>query len=269
MVIKYSIISDAITHFTGLGYEHIEVPWIISDEAIWPLTPKGKRQYDTFLGNLVASAEMSFFELIINQKIDTGKYLACTPCFRDENPTTELQKNYFMKVELIDIIEDEKQIDKKIKEILDHGESFFSRYLPIKKVDTEIGVDIFSKNTDIELGSYGYRQKTVHGKKYNWIYGTGAAEPRLSQCLELEKKGYHLTPIPRAQFNTKEKILEEYHELEDAVKQESKIMELIELSDMIGAIEGYLNNKFPDFKLDDLIKMKTITKRAFQNEIRK
>jgi len=41
-------------------------------------------------------------------------------------------------------------------------------------------------------------------------------------------------------------------------------MELVELSDLVGAIDLYVNNYY-NLTLDDLIKMKEITERAFEN----
>lgn len=73
---------------------------------------------------------------------------------------------------------------------------------------------------------------------------------------------YHLTAIERGTFGESSKINEEFYEFLDAKAQGSKVMELVELSDLIGAIEGYVNNKY-NLSLDDLIKMKDITTRAF------
>ena len=42
-------------------------------------------------------------------------------------------------------------------------------------------------------------------------------------------------------------------------------MQLIELSDIVGAVEGVLEQHFPDMTLQDLITMSNITKRAFRN----
>jgi len=42
-------------------------------------------------------------------------------------------------------------------------------------------------------------------------------------------------------------------------------MILVELSDILGAIEAYLDKHHPGMKLDDLKKMSDITKRAFIN----
>jgi len=80
--------------------------------------------------------------------------------------------------------------------------------------------------------------------------------------------GYHNREIPRGQFGEFSKIREEFLEAEDALEQENKIMLLVELSDLIGAIEGYCLNNF-NLTIDDLIKMKESTKKAFNDGTRK
>lgn len=81
----------------------------------------------------------------------------------------------------------------------------------------------------------------------------------------VKKPGYHLTEIPKGTIGESSKILEEILELQDAETQGAKVMALVELSDMIGAVEHYLAKHFPDMTLDDLRCMSDITKRAFRN----
>ena len=76
--------------------------------------------------------------------------------------------------------------------------------------------------------------------------------------------GYHITHIKKQPYGSIEKIKEEVEELFDAVEQDCKIMQLVELSDIIGAVEGVLEQQFPDMTLQDLIIMSNITKRAFR-----
>jgi hypothetical protein len=47
----------------------------------------------------------------------------------------------------------------------------------IETVDTPVGRDI--NFNGIEVGSYGIREF----EGFKWVYGTGAAEPRLSQAI--------------------------------------------------------------------------------------
>lgn len=77
--------------------------------------------------------------------------------------------------------------------------------------------------------------------------------------------GYHLSEIPRGEFGEPSKIIEEAMELADAHSQGARIMALVELSDLVGAVEGYLRRHHPGSSLDDLITMAAITGRAFKN----
>lgn len=79
--------------------------------------------------------------------------------------------------------------------------------------------------------------------------------------------GYHLTEPKRGVFGELSKVYEEIDELHDAEEQGATLMLIQELSDVIGAIEGYLKHH-PSITLDDLIKMKNITKRAFKSGAR-
>ncbi len=79
--------------------------------------------------------------------------------------------------------------------------------------------------------------------------------------------GYHKTEIPRGKFGEFSKIREEFLEAEDAIEQDNKVMLLVELSDLIGAIEGYCENKH-NITLKDLLIMKEATKGAFNDGTR-
>lgn len=81
----------------------------------------------------------------------------------------------------------------------------------------------------------------------------------------MSKKGYHIEDIKKGVLGEISKIQEELDELKDAQSQGVKIMELVELSDLVGAIELYLDKHHEGISLDDLIRMKDITKRAFEN----
>lgn len=74
---------------------------------------------------------------------------------------------------------------------------------------------------------------------------------------------YHLKEIKKGRYGESSKILEEVMELIDSEEQQCKIMALNELSDLIGAIDGYLKQNYPYLTLYDLIKMSDITHRAF------
>ena len=57
--------------------------------------------------------------------------------------------------------------------------------------------------------------------------------------------GYHLQEIEKGEIGELSKIKEEIAELEDALEQNSKIMALIELSDLYGAWHMVLLNYTP------------------------
>ncbi len=72
-------------------------------------------------------------------------------------------------------------------------------------------------------------------------------DPRLPEmenpCRDVpapELIGYHLRPIPRGVFGNISKVLEEMAECEDAHDQGSSVMLILELSDLVGAIQGFL-----------------------------
>jgi len=75
--------------------------------------------------------------------------------------------------------------------------------------------------------------------------------------------GYHTTEIKKGEIGTISKIQEELDELKDAEKQNSKIMMMVELSDLYGALEEFcLAQKLT---IEDLRIFSDITKRAFKN----
>lgn len=77
--------------------------------------------------------------------------------------------------------------------------------------------------------------------------------------------GYHLRPITKGTLGELSKIREELDELEESMEQGVKIMATVELADMYGAIEAFLEQHFPDLDMADLAKMAAVTRRAFDN----
>lgn len=79
--------------------------------------------------------------------------------------------------------------------------------------------------------------------------------------------GYHVAKIIKGEYGKFSKIQEEYQEALDAITQANPVMVFLELSDLIGAIEGYAESR--GLTLDDLIKMKDATRRTFEDGTRK
>ncbi|MDP3990078.1 MAG: hypothetical protein Q8Q01_02630 [archaeon] len=262
--VDYHKVANALDFYEEKGYEKINVPWIISKEA-YQITSKGYPQILSRLGYHVASAEQSFLELILKEKLPLGKFVACSPCFRDDKVDNFHNKN-FLKVELINHLGFKKPDDGEnlVKEMLNDAKEFLQKYASLKIKKTSQGLDLFLE--EIEVGSYGIRS---HAGFY-WVYGTGLAEPRFSYCLKKQKRGYHLKDIAKGKLGEKTKIYEEIEEFKDSLQQNNPLMALLELSDLIGSIEEYLNQQFRGtISLDDLIAMKDVTKRAFINGHRK
>lgn len=77
------------------------------------------------------------------------------------------------------------------------------------------------------------------------------------------QKGYHLSDIPKGTLGELSKIQEELHEAIDAETQNNPIMTILELSDIIVAIDAYIVKNHPSISLHDLIVMANATKRSF------
>lgn len=75
--------------------------------------------------------------------------------------------------------------------------------------------------------------------------------------------GYHTKKIKKGILGEFSKIQEEFNELEDAFEQDDVVLQICELSDILGAIESYLE-KF-NLKIEDLKKFSDKTKSSFQN----
>ena len=74
--------------------------------------------------------------------------------------------------------------------------------------------------------------------------------------------GYHKIEIQKGTLGQFSKIREEFEELQDAIRQENKVLIICELTDMIGAIEEYA--KKYNLTLDDLRSFSDLTKSAFK-----
>lgn len=85
---------------------------------------------------------------------------------------------------------------------------------------------------------------------------------------EQKRPGYHLRKIQKGKIGEVSKIVEEANELLDAHEQGVKIMELVELSDLYGAMVRFLEKHHPDMSMKDIKGMHQVTRRAFDNKKR-
>ena len=190
--ICYKNICDAEEFFTPYGFIKRDVPWLVSKEASDATKPnEGKDLYvldaDSDLGFLPASGEQSFIEMMIEGTLSEGLYQCTTPCFRIEDAPDDLHRLSFMKTELIIYGINDSTIN--LRWLLGICRDYFGQYFDgeITIVLTEIGFDLVTSQ-GIELGSYGERRwSDPYGKEHTWIYGTGCAEPRLSQAVKIYK----------------------------------------------------------------------------------
>jgi len=181
-MIDYKIIDDSIKYYTQKGFTRIESPWTVTrqvSEITKPIeaTVEFEIKYNEKV--LVASGEQSFLYLALKGFLPKGKYQTITPCFRYEK-FDFLHTKYFIKNELINT---DDPSDSNLQKTIETSLIFFKKYLPEAEViKTEIGYDI--QWGKYELGSYGIRQCEF----LKWIYGTGVAEPRLSNLINLKNQ---------------------------------------------------------------------------------
>lgn len=177
--INYLIIANAIEFYKSKGFEYCNVDWSAPVDILRITTPARCRLYLLASNDsLVGSAEQSFLHLIINKQLKPGRYVAASPCFRDD-AEDDLHSRYFFKVELIDF---ENPTLESLNEIIQICQTYFNSYVETEVIQTEeFNWDIIDKKNKIELGSYGIRS---HGT-VKWIYATGVAEPRLSKVFSM------------------------------------------------------------------------------------
>jgi hypothetical protein len=192
--IDYALIAQALSYYEGQGFTYIEVPWIVSKKAVEVTLPEGRAGLHCADGTLVGSAEQSFIHMAMNHEIKPGRYMAASPCFRDDTPDEWHQRTFF-KVEMIDLVDIEKDPnadDSSVPwyEMAQIALGFFRRFEPTALIEGSIvneyafdshhepGADITLDG--IELGSYGRRAM----KGWRWTYGTGLAEPRFSMARD-------------------------------------------------------------------------------------
>ena len=79
----------------------------------------------------------------------------------------------------------------------------------------------------------------------------------------MDKPGYHLRKIKKGVLGEPSKLREELEELEDALEQGVRIMALVEMSDLYGALAACAEKH--GATMEDLKAMHEVTKRAFES----
>lgn len=184
------LLGQAVEAYKALGYSYVEVPWMVSREATKLTCDKGV-QFSTPVGDLVGSAEQSLLDMRLSSMLESkGKIVACSPCWREEPQYGKWHYTSFMKVELF-------SRDNVWESLLNDALTFFNTIFEdtwrLKVVKCSDGPHIVQQDIciemnsgeQVELGSYGFRKTN----SFSWSYGTGLAEPRLSQVKEELKTG--------------------------------------------------------------------------------
>ena len=177
--IDSSNVHEALEYYKANGFKYLNVDWVAPPEIVRITTHRNCRLHMLNDKSLVGSAEQSFLNMMINEKLSPGKYVTATPCFRDD-VNDELHSTYFFKVELIDF---NNVSAPALWKIIDCCKEFFASYMPVTVMQTDKdNWDIIDCKNGIELGSYGIRSYD----RFTWIYATGLAEPRFSYVRSLQ-----------------------------------------------------------------------------------
>lgn len=194
MVINYAHLAKAIEFYAAIGYEQIEVDWMIPHRICNATHNHHGGNFVTLDRNdeervLVGSAEQGFLHAVVEGRIKPERlYMSVSPCFRrgDIGP---INQEWFVKLELSAISLKDKTLFKhfmmddafELFRVLGAERNRLSLYHE-EDLDVAKNIDIVhwqDQNTPMELGSYGYRE--IEGlTDYNFLlhYGTGLALPR-------------------------------------------------------------------------------------------
>lgn len=156
--------------------EYTKLPWHVSNLAIKMTT--NFKPHKTMDGNFVGSAEQSFIELMLNNKLDKEvRYVAISPCLRNDN-INEIHDRQFYKAELFSCSESYDYRDDFIKIAKDCMKKFIDDKIKITEQVIDCNqTDLLINN--IEVGSYV--SKFYNGKK--WTCGTLIAVPRFNIAI--------------------------------------------------------------------------------------
>lgn len=175
--INWTKIGQAVDFYKRRGFIYIETPWIVDVDNLFLTCNDLSRIVTTDIPHtgLVGSAEQSFIQLVLENKLDGTNFVSAGPCFRYEQPFDKLHQLQFFKVELFVKCNSESEAIFATKEVLNSANKFMYQ---ANAKETDEGFDL--EINGIEVGRYGYRYADGVGW---WTYGTGLAEPRYSQAL--------------------------------------------------------------------------------------
>lgn len=179
--IDYVLLSNALNYYIHKGYKYVEAPWLVESRYIKMTLPDNAQAISIQQPSrplespfLVGSAEQS----LISLDLKPDRYVAVTPCFRDEEFHDILKQPYFMKIELFDnrCGDDAQKAHKHMLELLRDAHQVMCEYTTndLTRITTDIGYDLVLDS--VEIGSYGVRS---YDDTF-YAYGTGLALPRFT-----------------------------------------------------------------------------------------
>lgn len=177
--VSWAAVAAAVSHYAARGWAPVDVPWIVPREVTAiTCAERARIMAVEGRGDLVGSAEQSFLALDLAGDLGRGRFLAVSPCFREEPVVDRLHRRTFVKVELY--ANDDTGPDALERAVGD-AEAFFRSLLPrpglLAREPTAEGLDLTVGG--VEVGSYGVRSRGTLA----WVYATGLAEPRFSTAL--------------------------------------------------------------------------------------
>lgn len=181
--IDWRILADALSYYEELGYRRVEASWFVP-MSVQMLTCPHEDYVLSVPGHgaLIGSSEQSFIDMTLRDALAPGRYVALTPCFRNEVEDMTHSRT-FMKVELF--VSGSDPDDALIREaglMRQRAATFMRGRCGVEPdvITTACGEDL--ELYGVEVGSYGVRSAAgIH-----WAYGTGLAEPRFSYAASLK-----------------------------------------------------------------------------------
>src|SRR5690606_4048777 len=108
------LLSQIQKKYYNKGYKPINIPWIVSKEAYYSINPNESFNLKLNDDYIITSAEQGFAQLLIDGKINNGKYSAVFSSYKKEVIQNDFCIPYSMKLDLINILNPHsKEIESK------------------------------------------------------------------------------------------------------------------------------------------------------------
>lgn len=184
--INWARIAQSANFYHTMGFEQVEVPWLVDRKFAMATCPHERYLVSTDLGDLVGSAEQGFIQQDYLGRLGKGKFQAISPCFRKEEVLDDLHQNAFLKLELyvnegdlFAAMQRMAELARTVARGFVHELTVGTGYILPSPVLQEVDGGLDLTMGGIELGSFGVRSF----EHVSWAFGTGHAEPRLSSTI--------------------------------------------------------------------------------------